>query len=373
MHGEGLRELCGIVTSGGTESIALAVRAYQAQGEAERGIARADANIVCSQSAHSALDKACHFYGIQLRKVPVGADMKLDPATAAALVDGNTLCIFASAVSFPHGVADDIPALGQVAARLGVGLHSDNCLGGILLSAMRGAGIKVPQFDFAVPGVTSMSVDVHKYGLASKGVSVVAFRTRALRSHVFSAVTDWSGGFYTTPTAQGSRSGGAIAQAWGSLVRMGQAGYMDMARRVHALVTKLSEEIPKIPGLRLLGKPDAAVVAFASTGSFNIYAFATRMKEKHGFGLPTLQRPAGLHVCVTIRLEECVDAMLAAMREAAAHCAEHPEEGARGAAGVYGTTFALPDEEVERTLKLYDEIILAAKPGAKHPLWERRG
>jgi len=178
LHGEGLSELCGIVTSGGTESIALAVRGYQVEGELERGIARSDANIVCSQAAHAALDKACHFYGIQLRKIPVNSEMKLCPKKVDAAIDRNTLCVFASAVSFPHGVADDMEALGEVAMRRGVGLHSDNCLGGVLLSSMRGAGIEVPPFDFAVPGVTTMSVDVHKYGNASKGVSVVAYRNR---------------------------------------------------------------------------------------------------------------------------------------------------------------------------------------------------
>ncbi|MCA9698855.1 MAG: aminotransferase class V-fold PLP-dependent enzyme, partial [Myxococcales bacterium] len=195
--------VCGVVSSGGTESILLAMKAYRDWGRAEKGIDRA--NIVAPASAHAAFDKAAQYFDIELRKVPVGSDFRGDVRAMKRAMDRNTVCLVGSAPCFPHGVIDPIGELGELALERKVGLHTDACLGGFVLPWARELGYDVPDFDFRVAGVTSMSADTHKYGYAAKGTSVVLYRDKALRRHQWFTLTDWPGGIYFSPTFAGSR------------------------------------------------------------------------------------------------------------------------------------------------------------------------
>ena len=208
----GCATVCGCTTSGGTESIVLAVKAHRDLYRA-RGVTAPE--VLCCVSAHAALDKACDLMGISLIKVP------LDTRTYTLCVDSmrrrigpNTILIYASAPSFPQGTIDPVAALSALAVRHGVGLHVDCCLGGFVLPFARRLGYPVPAFDFSLPGVTSMSLDTHKYGCALKGASVVLYRTPDLRRAQYFCYGAWSGSLYTTPTLAGSRSTGLVAQCW---------------------------------------------------------------------------------------------------------------------------------------------------------------
>lgn len=317
--------LAGILTSGGTESILLAIKGHRDWAIKEKGIPLGEGEVLCGCTAHGALDKACEYFGLRLIKLPVRAtDQRLDPAVVAAHLSRRTVLIYASAPTFPHGVVDPVEELAALAKAQNVGLHVDNCLGGVLLSFMRKAGIPTPKFDFAVDGVTSVSIDLHKYGYCSKGASAVVFRDAHLRHFAFSTVTDWSGGLYVTHTTQGSRSGAIIASSWATLMHIGEEGYLRAARTVHALVQRIVKEIPTMPGLELVTVPDASAVAFTST-RYNIHAFVSELKKRTGWTLAAMQKPPAAQVCVSERLEPEIERFLADLRATAAFMSEHTD------------------------------------------------
>ena len=190
-------QICGAVSSGGTESILLAMKSYRDQARAERG-ERAPEMIVPS-TVHAAFDKAAHFFRIKLKRVPVGPDFLADVKAMKAAVNKHTVVMVVSAPGFPYGLIDPVEELAAFAKKKRIGFHVDACLGGFVLPWAKQLGAPVPPFDFSVPGVTSMSVDTHKYGYAAKGTSVVLYRGHALRSYQYYTLTDWPGGLYTSP------------------------------------------------------------------------------------------------------------------------------------------------------------------------------
>ncbi|KAL8520208.1 hypothetical protein ACS0TY_010935 [Phlomoides rotata] len=215
-------QICGNMTSGGTESILLAVKTSRDYMKAKKGITNPE--MIIPISAHSAYDKAAQYFKIKLWRVPVGQDFKADVRSIKRHVNRNTILIVGSAPGFPHGIIDPIEELGELASTYGICFHVDLCLGGFVLPFARKLGYPVPPFDFSVQGVTSISVDVHKYGLAPKGTSVVLYRNHEMRKHQFVAVTEWSGGLYVSPTIAGSRPGGLIAGAWAAMMSLGLEG-----------------------------------------------------------------------------------------------------------------------------------------------------
>lgn len=422
---------CGILTSGGTESILLAVKAHRdaalvALGYSDgiRGsiggggvgsssdstpavaLAARDGRILtvlAGATAHPALDKACALFGLRLRKLPVDErTLALAPAAVAAALDGSTVLVVASAPGFAHGVVDDVPAIAAVAAAYagspwgarGVPVHVDNCLGGMLLSFSP----VTPPFDFrAHSGVASVSLDLHKYGGAPKGVSVVAFRDAERRRAAYSACATFPGGLYATPTLAGSRGGTAPALAWATLVATGTNGYARAAARVHAAHAALAEGVAATPGLRLLGTPHACVVAFAPAAGarFSSHALVARMAARGGWKLSLLQAPAGAHVVVTERFAEpwrgaasggttasveppagaaaaeaatsevtVGDRFLLDLRAAAADASAAPFDAAfegKGEAAIYGAAGLLPEGEIEGVLKRYCDVLTAVR------------
>ena len=250
LHGDA--SSCGLLTSGGTESVLLAILSYREMGR-RRGIATS--RVLAANTCHPSLVKACHYFGMKLTKIPVdkSSSFALTASAVRRYLTSDVVCIYASAPTFPHGVIDDIEDLGCLASSRGVGLHVDNCLGGVLLSYMdrQGCTPKHQLWDFQAAGVTSISVDIHKYGNASKGASVVAFRDPDLRRLTYVVVTDGCEGLYVTPTLQGSRGGAVIAQAWATMLRFGDAGYLQFAAEIHRSHMKCQEIINSVPGLQL--------------------------------------------------------------------------------------------------------------------------
>lgn len=334
---------CGTMSSGGTESIMLAVKAYRDQARAQgKGLDRAaPPEMILATTAHPAFMKAAHFLDVKPVVVPVGSDFRMDVEAARAAISERTLFLVGSAPAYPQGVVDPIVELAALAAERGLGMHVDACVGGFLLPFVRKAGYPMPPFDFSVPGVTSMSADLHKYGFAAKGASTVLYRSAELRRHQFFQYTEWPGGLFGSSTVLGTRPGGAIAAAWATLSSLGEAGYVSKARQMMTTAQAFLRGIEKIPGLRILGAPVATVFAFTSdTG--NIFAIADQM-EQRGWHIDRQQRPDAIHLMITPAHAAVVDRYLADLASSAAYVASHPETATEGAAAMYGMLALLPE------------------------------
>ncbi|HWQ12608.1 MAG TPA: aminotransferase class V-fold PLP-dependent enzyme [Roseiflexaceae bacterium] len=340
------QQVCGTVTSGGTESILLAVKAYRDDARERRGVRRPE--LVVPTSAHAAFDKAAQLLNVRLVRVPVGADYRADVAAMQRAVGRNTIALVGSAPGFPHGVIDPIEELAALARERRVGLHVDACLGGFVLPWARRLGYPVPPFDFTVPGVTSMSADTHKYGYAPKGTSVVLYRGRALRHHQYYTAADWPGGLYFSPTLAGSRPGALSAACWAAMVALGERGYLEATGRILEAAAQIRRGIEATPGLRVLGDP-LWVIAFDAPG-LNIYQVLDMMSRR-GWSLNGLQHPPAVHLAVTLRHTRpgVPERFLADLRAAVAHVRANPQERT-GMAPVYGLAASLPLRGVVRDL-----------------------
>jgi glutamate/tyrosine decarboxylase-like PLP-dependent enzyme len=350
------RQIVGTVTSGGTESILLAMRAYRDRARARvRGrVTRPE--VVAPTTAHVAFDKAAQCFGIKLVRVPVGADYRADVAAMRRAVTRRTVALVGSAPTFPHGVIDPIEELAAVAAERGIGFHTDACLGGFVLPWARRLGYDVPPFDFSVPGVTSMSADTHKFGYAAKGTSVVLYRGAELRWHQYFTATEWPGGLYFSPTLAGSRPGGLSAACWAAMVATGEDGYLEATGRVLETGAAIRDGIAAIPQLRVLGDP-LWVVAFASD-TVDVYRVLERMTRR-GWSLNGLHRPAAVHLCVTLRHTRpgVAERFLADLRASVAEALSQPTDD-RGLAPVYGLAATLPFRGMVRDLlKKYIDVL----------------
>lgn len=328
----------GTMTSGGTESILMAVKTARDFARAERGITEPE--MVLPASVHPAFQKAAHYFGVKAVNVPLGPDFRADVEAMRAAVTARTVLVVGSAPAYPHGLVDPIAELAAMAREKGVLFHVDACLGGFLLPFAKKLGHEVPDFDFAVPGVTSLSADLHKYGYAAKGASLVLYRTPELRRHQFFTYADWCGGIYASPSMAGTRPGGAIAAAWAILQYLGEEGYLRLARTVLDTAKALREGLAATPGLKLLGDPKLSVFAFASD-TLDVYALGDAM-EARGWKLDRQMGPPALHLMVTPAHERVVEPFLADLRACAASLARG-EPAPEGSAAMYGMLGALPD------------------------------
>jgi sphinganine-1-phosphate aldolase len=347
-------EACGTVTSGGTESILLAMKTYRDQARDRRGITAPE--IVAPVTAHVAFDKAGQYFGIKVVRTPIDPACRADVAAVKRAINRNTVAVIGSAPGFPHGVVDPIAELAALAAERGIGFHTDACLGGFVLPWAEKLGYPVPGFDFHVPGVTSISADTHKYGYAAKGTSVVLYRDPALRHYQYFTATDWPGGLYFSPTLAGSRPGALSAACWAALVTTGEAGYMEATRQILAAADAIKRGLKEIPELRLLGDP-LWIIAFASD-SLNVYLVLDQM-TKRGWALNGLHRPAAVHIALTLRHAQpgLAEQFLADLRESVAYVQAHPDEGG-GMAPVYGMAATLPLRSVVADLlKRYIDLL----------------
>ncbi|MEV4345442.1 aminotransferase class V-fold PLP-dependent enzyme [Actinoplanes sp. NPDC049596] len=249
----------GSVTSGGTESLILAVKAAR-DSRPELMTPR----LVIPSTAHAAFAKAAHYLRVALDVVPVGADLRADPAALAAAIGPDTVLVAASAPSYAHGVVDPIPQIAALCAERGVRFHVDACFGGWVLPYLRRLGADLPAFDLSVPGVTSISVDLHKYAYAAKGVSILLHRDEALRRPQYFAYAGWPGYTMINPVISSTRSGGPIAAAVATLRHIGDAGYLDLATQTREAVTLLAAAVTATPGLRLYSPPETTVVCLTT-------------------------------------------------------------------------------------------------------------
>jgi glutamate/tyrosine decarboxylase-like PLP-dependent enzyme len=290
------REIEGYLTSGGTESLLQAVKTARDVGRA-RGIARP--GVVAAESAHAAFTKAADYFDVDLVRVPVEDDFRVSAGALAEACSDSTIMVVGSAPTYPHGVIDPIGDIAALALERGILCHVDACMGGFLLPFLRELGRVDEPFDFTVPGVTSMSADVHKYGYASKGVSVILYRTHELARHQVFVTTDWLGGLYASTAMAGTRPAGPIAAAWAAIMHIGHQGYLELTRTAHDAARELRAGIEAIDALRVRGDPPATVIAFGARdpAALDVFAVGERLSAG-GWYLDRQNRPDSLHATV---------------------------------------------------------------------------
>jgi len=308
----------GSFTSGGTESILLAVKTARDWARANKPHIK-QPELIVPRTAHSAFHKAAAYFDLKIVVAPV------DPATFRANVDEmrariteNTILLVGSAPSYGHGVIDPIEGIAALAQEKGLLCHVDGCVGGIHFSFMRRMGYDLPAFDFSVPGVTSMSADMHKYGYSAKGASVVMYRNKELRRHQIFACASSSTYALINPTILSTKSGGPIAGAWAILHYLGEEGYREVVRGVMDATRRMIEGIGRIDGIRVLGKPDICMFAIASD-TINIYQLADEMRTRGWYLQPQFSiegLPANLHITVNQNSLPVVDEFLAVLKDA---------------------------------------------------------
>jgi sphinganine-1-phosphate aldolase len=331
----------GNMTSGGSESIMVAVKAARDYARAKTPHIT-QPELLMPLSAHPAFNKAAHYLG--LKTVIVPTDKKTLMANVEAMrnaVTQNTVMLVGSAPSYPHGIIDPIADLAEIALQKGIWMHVDACVGGLDLPFIEKLGYSVPNFDFRVPGVYSMSADIHKYGFTPKGASVVLYRSSELRQFQIFAYTDWPGGIYATPNVSGSRPGGPIASAWAVIKYLGTEGYMKLAKMSMEATRKIIEEIKAIPELYVLGEPPATVFAIGSD-VLNIFALGEKMKEYRWY-IDSQHLPPCLHMTISPIHAGIVEHFITDLRAAVKDVAKLLPEDITGEAALYGMIGSMPD------------------------------
>jgi sphinganine-1-phosphate aldolase len=328
LHGDMVKEfnpeddVCGTVTSGGSESIYNALFVYREWARDEKGITQPE--MIVPSTLHPAFLKSGHYMGIKIIPVPVNENFVADVEAMRDKITANTIAVAGSAGTYPHGVVDPIEKLSELALEYKIGLHVDGCLGGFILPWVEKLGYDVPLFDFRVPGVTSISCDTHKYGYALKGTSVVLYRNKKLLRHQFFTIADWAGGLYASPTLQGSRSGGLSAATWAAMVTIGENGYLEAARAIMDTSDKIRAGIAEIPEIKILGK-STFLISMASD-EVDIYHVNDYLASK-GWRMNGCQNPPGFHFCITLRntLPGVAEAFLKDLKDAVSYAKDPPQ------------------------------------------------
>ncbi|XP_034943725.1 LOW QUALITY PROTEIN: sphingosine-1-phosphate lyase [Chelonus insularis] len=341
-HGDD--QTCGTMTTGGTESIILVCKAYRDYAREVRGIKNPE--MIIPVTAHSAFDKAAQFLNIRVRTVPITDEYEVCIDSMKRAISRNTIMLVGSTPNFPYGTMDNIKDISELGLKYQIPVHVDACLGGFLLCFMPQAGFPIPDFDFKLPGVTSISADTHKYGFAPKGSSIILYRDKTYRHHQFTITTDWPGGIYGSPTINGSRAGGIIAACWASLMHFGYNGYLEATKKIIATTRYIESRLRKMDEIIIFGTPGTSVIAFGSQ-QFHIYRISEGLTAK-GWNLNVLQFPSAIHLCVTFVHTQpgVADSFLRDVETILSEIRQNPMEPVEGRLAIYGMSQTLPDRSV---------------------------
>lgn len=365
---------CGTVTSGGTESILMACKAYRDLAY-ERGIKYPE--ILAPVSAHAAFDKAAHYFGMKMVHIPLNAEtMEVDIKAMKRAITRNTAMLVCSSPQFPHGIIDPIEDVAKLAVTYNIPFHVDACLGGFLIVFMEKAGFSLPPFDFRVKGVTSISADTHKYGYAPKGSSVVLYSDKKYRHYQFFVAPDWQGGIYASPAIAGSRAGGIIAACWATMMYKGEDGYVQATKNIVSTLHFIESRLRKIDGIFVFGRPQVSVVAIGSK-VFDVFRLSNALTAI-GWRLNTLQFPSSIHICVTLLHTKpgVAQQFVKDVEDCVCEIMENPKAKTTGMGAIYGMAQSIPDRsmvsEISRAFLdcLYSTDIPAADKMHKNGLMD---
>jgi glutamate/tyrosine decarboxylase-like PLP-dependent enzyme len=327
-HVHGDANVVGNFTTGGTESVMLAMKSARDWAKKHRPeVTRPE--LVLPITAHAAFHKAASYLGLRVRTFSVDRETcRAGVEAARAALSDQTIALVGSAPSYAYGVIDDIAGLAALAADKGLWMHVDACMGGVLLPFMEKNGETVAPFDFRVPGVWSLSMDLHKYGFCPKGASVVLYRHKGLRKHQFYACSEWAGYTIVNTTVQSTKSGGPLAGAWATMMCMGEEGYLRITRDMRDATRRFIEGIDAIPGLRVISRPDMTLIAFTSD-VFHVFHLPDLMKKRGWYIQPTLGIDGlreHVHLSVTAANVPHVDAFLADLRASVEEARHLPKD-----------------------------------------------
>lgn len=357
----GTPEVCGVVTSGGTESCLLAVKTYRDLART-RGVTKPE--MVLPVTAHVAWFKASEYFDVKVRLLPLDDTLRADVRKLARLCNRNTVMILGSAPEYPHGTIDPIEEFSAIALKRKIPLHVDACVGGFILPFMAMNGRKLPLWDYRVPGVTSISADVHKYGFASKGASTITYRNLDYLKHQMFVYQDWPGGVFASPALLGTRPGGAYAAAWAAMQHFGTSGYRELAKRTCQAFDRMRKGVEAMPELYVMGEPCGPLLGYGSRDpAVNIFAVGDQMDAK-GWKINRLQNPDGLHAMITASHLEVMDDYLRDLKDAVATVKAHPELARLGSAATYGMMSHIPLRGMVRQ-KVLDMFVQMYKAGGQ--------
>lgn len=305
----------GVFTSGGTESIFLAVLAARQRAYARGFRTDVKPQIVACETLHGAFNKAGYFLGVDVLRTPMGADFKASAGAIESAISDRTIMIAASAPSYTHGVFDPIQSLGEIAKQRDLWFHVDACVGGFLAPFMPAAGYQVPAFDLSVPGVVSLSADIHKYGMAAKGASVVMFRSAEERAYTTFEFSEWPRGTYATSTFGGTRPAGSLASAWAVLHFLGRKGYVENVRTIMQTRDRLVAGIKQIKGVSVVAPGESCMLLYKSDDErVDIDAVAEQL-GKRGWYVGRAERPKAIHLALNTVHQAIVENYLGDLRE----------------------------------------------------------
>ncbi len=323
----------GFMTSGGTESILMAVKAARDRLLTERQIRQP--NMVMPTSAHAAFAKAGAYFGVEVRRVAVGSDWRADVAAMQSQVDKNTVLIVGSAPQYPQGVVDDIVGIAKIATDAQINCHVDACMGGVTLAYLQRLGENIAPWNLQVPGVSSISVDLHKFGYTSKGASVIMYASKHLRSFQGFVTDDWLGGVYGSSGVLGTKSGGSMASAWAVMHFLGDDGYLRLTRQAREATLQLATVIRNTPELVLRAEPESTLLCFGAQdpSALNVFAVADEL-SKRGWYVDRQTPPDSLHCTVNAIHHDKIDWFARDLHESVSIALDQKTSGS---VGTYGT------------------------------------
>lgn len=301
----------GNLTSGGTESNFCALHAMRAWARKHKPEIK-EPELVAPYSTHSTVHKTAKYLDIKVVTVPQKDDLSADMEALAAAIGPNTIGIVGSAPNWPYGDVDSITEMGQLAIHKDLWLHVDACVGAYILPFFKELGEDIPPYDLSVPGVRSMSADLHKYGYAPKPCSTVLWNSQEEQAYHFMPVTEWACGLYLSQSFIGSRPMGPVAGIWALMHYWGREGYLKNAKRILEVRKAIMDKCESIEGLRSW-KTDGPLMMIASD-DFNIELVVGGM-ETRGWRLLGVNNPPAIHLTLDVIDAETEQKLLTDLEE----------------------------------------------------------
>jgi len=353
----GSRDVVGSLTSGGTESILMAIKTYRDRARALHPKIK-HPEIIAPMTIHPAFEKAAHYFDVKVVHIPITNDYTPNMHLYKKAINSNTILLLASAPQYCHGVMDPIEEISELAIQYNLPFHVDSCFGGFMLPWVEKLGYPIPcKYDFRLKGVTSISADLHKYGYSPKGSSVILYRDDSIRFYQYFAYSSWPGGLFGSPSMSGTRPGGNIAISYATLLSVGQSGYLQMAKELMEITKKLIDGINSIESLTVLGKPCMTCFSFGSstlnerdsnklkTKPIEILAVADIMEEK-GWKMERQQNPNSIHATIMPHHVRNYQNFLTDLAASVEFVRQNDQLAKKGTAQMYGAVGMIPDKAI---------------------------